>query len=57
VQALVNQVANYFSEQGYVKGDKIGILMENRVEYVCLWLGLAKVMQFPFNFFLNGFIN
>ena len=45
VEELVNQVANYFAQKGLVKGDKVAIFMDNRVEYICLWLGLSKVIQ------------
>jgi len=40
---LVNQVANYFLREGYEKGDSIALVMENRVEYAAIWLGLSKV--------------
>jgi len=28
---------------GYQKGDAIALVMENRVEYAAIWLGLSKV--------------
>jgi len=43
VRDLSNRVANYFSQREFTKGDSVAIYMENRPEYVCLWLGLAKV--------------
>lgn len=39
----MNRVANYFQEEGYQKGDVVALLMENRPEYVCFWLGLSKI--------------
>lgn len=38
-----NAVGNYFYEQGFRKGDVVAIFMENRPEFVFLWLGLAKI--------------
>ncbi|CAG7837671.1 unnamed protein product, partial [Allacma fusca] len=43
VQSYGNQVANYFFSQGYRKGDVVGLFMENRPEYACIWLGLSKI--------------
>ena len=43
VEDYSNKVANYFSAQGYKKGDSVALFMENRPEYVCLWLGLSKI--------------
>ncbi|VEN45328.1 unnamed protein product [Callosobruchus maculatus] len=37
-----NRVANYFIKEGYEKGDSVALLLENRIEYIGLWLGLAK---------------
>jgi len=47
VQDYVNQIGNYFSHQGYKKGDTIGLFMENRPEYICIWLGLSKIGVIP----------
>ena len=30
-------------EHGYRKGDVVGLFMDNRPEFVCIWLGLAKL--------------
>lgn len=38
-----NKVATIFKTYGYRKGDVIGILLENRVEFIALWLGLSKL--------------
>lgn len=38
-----NQVSRYFKSQGYQRGDTIALLLENRPEFVCIWLGLAKI--------------
>ncbi|XP_075166089.1 fatty acid transport protein 3 [Haematobia irritans] len=38
-----NKVGSYFKSKGLQKGDCVAILMENRPEYVCMWLGLSKI--------------
>lgn len=43
VEDYSNQVANYFKSQGFKRGDTIGLFMESRPEYVCLWFGLSKI--------------
>ena len=43
VESYTNKVANYFNESGYRKGDVVAIFMENRPEYIALWLGLSKI--------------
>uniref|UniRef100_A0A1B0GJ61 Very long-chain fatty acid transport protein n=1 Tax=Lutzomyia longipalpis TaxID=7200 RepID=A0A1B0GJ61_LUTLO len=40
---LSNQVANYFHALGFHRGDTIALLMENKPEYGCMWLGLSKI--------------
>ncbi|KAI7686506.1 Long-chain fatty acid transport protein 1 [Sarcoptes scabiei] len=42
VDIFSNRIANYFLKEGYEKGNEIALFMENRPEYVALWLGLAK---------------
>ncbi|GAB0090108.1 hypothetical protein DMENIID0001_047910 [Sergentomyia squamirostris] len=43
VEDLSNQVANYFLAMGFHRGDTIALLMENKPEYGCMWLGLSKI--------------
>ncbi|KAK3088224.1 hypothetical protein FSP39_016340 [Pinctada imbricata] len=43
VESYTNKIANYFTELGYKKGDVVAVFMENRPEYICLWLGLSKI--------------
>lgn len=43
VQEYANRIANYFSKQGYRKGDKVAFIMDNRPEYIATWLGLSKI--------------
>ncbi|CAH1283897.1 unnamed protein product [Diabrotica balteata] len=43
VDEYSNKVANYFLCLGYKKGDSVALLLENRPEYVAIWLGLAKI--------------
>ncbi|XP_030766632.1 long-chain fatty acid transport protein 4-like isoform X1 [Sitophilus oryzae] len=38
-----NQIANYFASKGYVKHDTVSLLLENRPEYIAIWLGLSKI--------------
>ena len=43
LEEFSNRVANYFLRAGYKPGYTVAIFMENRMEYVGIWLGLAKV--------------
>jgi len=47
VDDYVNRIANYFQTQGFRKGDNVALFMENRPEYVCMWLGLSKLGVVP----------
>lgn len=38
-----NRVANLLLQRGFKEGDVVAIFMENRSEYVGLWLGMAKI--------------
>ncbi|OQR66489.1 long-chain fatty acid transport protein 4-like [Tropilaelaps mercedesae] len=38
-----NRVANLFTSMGFRQGDTVGLVMENRPEYIFLWLGLSKI--------------
>lgn len=38
-----NKVANMFLEAGFKKSDVVGLMMTNRPEFICIWLGLAKL--------------
>lgn len=38
-----NQVTNYFTQLGFNAGDEVALFMENRPEFIGLWLGLAKM--------------
>uniref|UniRef100_A0AAQ5ZJJ6 Arachidonate--CoA ligase n=1 Tax=Amphiprion ocellaris TaxID=80972 RepID=A0AAQ5ZJJ6_AMPOC len=38
-----NRVANLLLERGFREGDVVAIFMENRSQYVGLWLGMAKI--------------
>lgn len=40
---LSNKIGRYFKDIGFDKGDTIAFMMENRVEYIPIWLGLSKV--------------
>ncbi|KAK2587571.1 hypothetical protein KPH14_003699 [Odynerus spinipes] len=43
VEDFSNKIATTFKTHGYRKGDVIALLMENRPEYVAIWLGLSKL--------------
>uniref|UniRef100_A0A672KE41 Long-chain-fatty-acid--CoA ligase n=1 Tax=Sinocyclocheilus grahami TaxID=75366 RepID=A0A672KE41_SINGR len=38
-----NRVANLLLQRGFTEGDVIALFMENRSQYVGLWLGMAKI--------------
>ncbi|XP_055908772.1 long-chain fatty acid transport protein 4 isoform X2 [Eupeodes corollae] len=38
-----NRIANLFHSHGYKKGDVVCLLLENRPEFVGIWLGLSKL--------------
>ncbi|XP_054733869.1 long-chain fatty acid transport protein 4-like [Anastrepha obliqua] len=37
-----NRIADIFNSHGYKKGDVVGLMLENRADYIGLWLGLSK---------------
>jgi len=41
--AAANRVAYWAREQGLRRGDVVALLMENRPEYLQVWMGLAKL--------------
>ncbi|CAF3381809.1 unnamed protein product [Rotaria sp. Silwood1] len=43
VEDLTNQLANFFSAEGYSHGDVIALILENSLEYPCVWVGLSKI--------------
>lgn len=43
VEEMSNQIAAYFKGQGFKRGDTIALIMENKPEYACFWLGLSKI--------------
>ncbi len=42
VDFLVNRLARWMRSLGVVQGDVIALMMENRPQYVCVWLAAAK---------------
>lgn len=40
---FANRIARHFQAAGLRRGDVVGLLMENRPEFVCTWLGLSKL--------------
>lgn len=38
-----NRVANLLLQRGFKEGDVVALFMENRPQYVGLWLGMAKI--------------
>lgn len=47
VEEYSNRVAHFFMSKGLTRGDSVAVFMENRPEYVAIWLGLAKVGLVP----------
>lgn len=43
VEAAANRVAHWALGEGLLQGDVVALFMENRPEYIWLWLGLAKI--------------
>jgi acyl-coenzyme A synthetase/AMP-(fatty) acid ligase len=43
VEDLTNQLANYFVAEGYVHGDVVALVMDNSIEYPCVWIALSKI--------------
>ncbi|CAG2169858.1 unnamed protein product [Oppiella nova] len=42
IDEFSNRVANLFLEYGYHPGQEVALYMENKPEYIGIWLGLAK---------------
>lgn len=43
IEDFSNKIATIFKTHGYKKGDAIALLLENRPEFVAIWLGLNKL--------------
>ncbi|XP_060517576.1 long-chain fatty acid transport protein 4-like isoform X2 [Cylas formicarius] len=43
IEEYSNRVANVFKKHGYKKGDVVALFLQNRPEFVCIWLGLSKL--------------
>jgi fatty-acyl-CoA synthase len=43
LDARANRYANWALAQGIGRGDAVALLMENRPDYICAWLGMFKV--------------
>ncbi|XP_070521049.1 long-chain fatty acid transport protein 4-like isoform X2 [Cardiocondyla obscurior] len=43
VEDFSNKIATIFKMHGYKKGDTVALLLENRPEFVAIWLGLTKI--------------
>jgi solute carrier family 27 fatty acid transporter 1/4 len=41
------RVARYFLQHGYKKGEVVALVMENRVDYCCYWIGLSMIGVIP----------
>jgi fatty-acyl-CoA synthase len=42
LDALANRFAHWAEQQGLKRGETVALLMQNRIEYVAAWMGLAK---------------
>ena len=51
-----NQLAHFLLSSGFKHGDSLALFMENRPEYIGLWLGCTKIGVVPalINFNLRG---
>jgi len=47
LEVYSNRVANIFYNAGYQPGECVALFMENRPEYVGLWLGCTKLGLVP----------
>ncbi len=47
VNKRANRVANWFLSAGFKKGDKVAILLNNCLEWLYVWLGLAEISSLP----------
>ncbi|HTN23361.1 MAG TPA: acyl-CoA synthetase [Solirubrobacteraceae bacterium] len=56
LDTVVNRTANALAERGVRHGDRVAVLSRNRLEYVVLSFGLARLgaLMVPINFMLNG---
>lgn len=43
LDAYSNRVANILLQNGFQEGDVVALFMENRSQYVGIWLGMAKI--------------
>ncbi|XKL61134.1 hypothetical protein PGB90_008191 [Kerria lacca] len=43
IEEYSNKVANVFKNAGLRKGDAVALMLDNRPEFVCIWLGLSKI--------------
>ncbi|XP_068146680.1 LOW QUALITY PROTEIN: long-chain fatty acid transport protein 4 [Drosophila tropicalis] len=43
VLLLSQRIAGYFQKRGLQRGDCVALMMETRVEYPCIWLGLSQL--------------
>jgi len=42
IDQRANQIANYVIEKGIQRGDRVAILLENSVDYICAYYGILK---------------
>merc|ERR1719424_200504 len=43
MEILSNQMAGWITKQGMKQGDTMALVMQNRPEFICWWLGMAKL--------------
>ncbi|KAH0953249.1 hypothetical protein HN011_000393 [Eciton burchellii] len=43
IEDFSNKIATIFKTHGYKKGDVVALLLENRPEFIAIWLGLSKI--------------
>lgn len=43
LQEYSYKIANYFKNNGFQEKNKVALFMENRIEYIGVWLGLSRI--------------
>lgn len=57
IERRSNEIGNALRSAGVGPGDKVAVMLRNRVEFPLVWLGIAKsgATMVPINVFYSGF--